>query len=132
MAKFYAKAPDGSDALLSIVLTGFTQSLQQNGWCKLPNGLLFQWFEHIFDTVYYPPYIIFTNNDIYEYQENFTLPIEGTILNAMISKENDGYYMECTWINQIDRIANMQFIIPNNNIIPNSFNKRVNITCICV
>ena len=43
MAKFYAKAPDGSDALLSIVLTGFTQSLQQNGWCKLPNGLLFQW-----------------------------------------------------------------------------------------
>lgn len=93
---------------------------------------LFQWFEHIFDTVYYPPYIIFTNNDIYEYQENFTLPIEGTILNAMISKENDGYYMECTWINQIDRIANMQFIIPNNNIIPNSFNKRVNITCICV
>ena len=43
MAKFYAKAPDGSDALLSIVLTGFTQSLQQNGWCKLPNGLLIQW-----------------------------------------------------------------------------------------
>ena len=43
MAKFYAKAPDGSDALLSIVLTGFTQSLQQNGWCKLPNSLIFQW-----------------------------------------------------------------------------------------
>ena len=43
MAKLYAKAPDGSDALLSIVITGFTQSLQQNGWCKLPNGLLFQW-----------------------------------------------------------------------------------------
>ena len=45
MAKLYAKAPDGSDALLSIVITGFTQSLQQNGWCKLPNGLLFQWSE---------------------------------------------------------------------------------------
>ena len=44
MAKLYAKAPDGSDALLPIVITGFTQSLQQNGWCKLPNGLLFQWF----------------------------------------------------------------------------------------
>ena len=43
MAKLYAKAPDGSDALLSIVITGFTQSLQQNGWCKLPNGLLLQW-----------------------------------------------------------------------------------------
>ena len=43
MAKLYAKAPDGSDALLSIVITGFTQSLQQNGWCKLPNGLLIQW-----------------------------------------------------------------------------------------
>ena len=46
MAKLYAKAPDGSDALLSIVITGFTQSLQQNGWCKLPNGLLFQWPGH--------------------------------------------------------------------------------------
>ena len=43
MAKLYAKAPDGSDALLSIVITGFTQSLQQNGWCKLPNSLIFQW-----------------------------------------------------------------------------------------
>ena len=46
MAKLYAKAPDGSDALLSIVITGFTQSLQQNGWCKLPNGLLIQWREN--------------------------------------------------------------------------------------
>lgn len=53
MAKFYAKAPDGSDALLSIVLTGFTQSLQQNGWCKLPNGLLFQWQRDV-DSIPYP------------------------------------------------------------------------------
>ena len=45
MAKFYAKAPDGSDATLSITVSGFTQSLQQNGWCKMPNGLILQWFE---------------------------------------------------------------------------------------
>ena len=43
MAKLYAKSPSGEDALLSISITGFTQSLQQNGWCKLPNGLLLQW-----------------------------------------------------------------------------------------
>ena len=43
MAKLYAKSPSGEDALLSISITGFTQSLQQNGWCKLPNGLLVQW-----------------------------------------------------------------------------------------
>ena len=43
MAKFYAKAPDGSDATLSITVSGFTQSLQQNGWCKMPNGLILQW-----------------------------------------------------------------------------------------
>ena len=60
MAKLYAKAPDGSDALLSIVITGFTQSLQQNGWCKLPNSLIFQWSK-AFATVlgdtnrYWPP-----------------------------------------------------------------------------
>lgn len=43
MAKFYAKAPNGSDATLSITVSGFTQSLQQNGWCKMPNGLILQW-----------------------------------------------------------------------------------------
>ena len=43
MAKFYAKAPDGTDATLSITVEGFTQSLQQNGWCKMPNGLILQW-----------------------------------------------------------------------------------------
>ena len=45
MAKFYAKAPNGDDAVLSISIQAFTQSLQQNGWCKLPNGLIIQWFE---------------------------------------------------------------------------------------
>ena len=44
MAKFYAKAPNGDDAVLSISIQNFTQSLQQNGWCKLPNGLIIQWF----------------------------------------------------------------------------------------
>lgn len=51
MAKLYAKAPDGSDALLSIVITGFTQSLQQNGWCKLPNGLLIQWCHPVYNNI---------------------------------------------------------------------------------
>ena len=43
MAKFYAVDANGNSALLSINIQGFTQSLQQNGWCKLPNGLILQW-----------------------------------------------------------------------------------------
>ena len=67
MAKLYAKAPDGSDALLSIVITGFTQSLQQNGWCKLPNSLIFQWqiAEDLGNTTYTLNFPISFNSDIY-------------------------------------------------------------------
>ena len=43
MAKFYAIAPNGDSAVLSISLQNMDQSLQQNGWCKLPNGLIIQW-----------------------------------------------------------------------------------------
>lgn len=43
MAKFYAVAPNGDSAVLSISLQNMDQSLQQNGWCKLPNGLIIQW-----------------------------------------------------------------------------------------
>ena len=43
MAKFYAVDANGNSALLSIPMQGFTQSLQQDGWCKLPNGLILQW-----------------------------------------------------------------------------------------
>ena len=50
MAKFYAKAPNGDDAVLSISIQNFTQSLQQNGWCKLPNGLIIQWYNPTYST----------------------------------------------------------------------------------
>ena len=101
MAKLYAKAPDGSDALLSIVITGFTQSLQQNGWCKLPNGLLFQWSQ-----AYATPS---NSNDRY-----FPPPLETTALsiqaihsgrdgNVNIINSNRGenwnitYYFKTNW-----------------------------------
>ena len=73
MAKFYAKAPDGSDALLSIVLTGFTQSLQQNGWCKLPNGLLIQWS------------LMYGNESIRWQQITYTYPITFSWLFSVLT-----------------------------------------------
>ena len=45
MATLYAYSPNGTQATLSYSVIGFTQSLAQNGWCKLPNGLILQWFE---------------------------------------------------------------------------------------
>ena len=50
MATLYAYSPNGTQATLSYSVIGFTQSLQQNGWCKLPNGLILQW--GCFDTVW--------------------------------------------------------------------------------
>lgn len=43
MATLYAYSPNGTQATLSYSVIGFTQSLEQNGWCKLPNGLILQW-----------------------------------------------------------------------------------------
>ena len=46
MATLYAYSPNGTQATLSYSVIGFTQSLAQNGWCKLPNGLILQWQFH--------------------------------------------------------------------------------------
>lgn len=65
MATLYAYSPNGTQATLSYSVIGFTQSLAQNGWCKLPNGLILQWgyckgfinnkipFPITFNSVYY-------------------------------------------------------------------------------
>lgn len=45
MATLYAYSPNGTQATLSYSVIGFTQSLEQNGWCKLPNGLILQWIK---------------------------------------------------------------------------------------
>ena len=58
MATLYAYSPNGTQATLSYSVIGFTQSLAQNGWCKLPNGLIFQWRFDTFTSqnqiVYFP------------------------------------------------------------------------------
>lgn len=43
MAYIYAKSPNGTTQSINIDTMNITSSLQQNGWCKLPNGLIFQW-----------------------------------------------------------------------------------------
>ena len=69
MAKFYAQDANGNSAVLSISLQNFTQSLAQNGWCKLPNGLILQWLS---DSLYALEYE--TIYDVYGFI--FKLPIE--------------------------------------------------------
>lgn len=91
MAKLYAKAPDGSDALLSIVITGFTQSLQQNGWCKLPNGLLIQWqtATKLKNESYTLNFPISFNSDIYYIAYSFNTEIYDHIYFFSIYKNNN-------------------------------------------
>ena len=43
MAKLYVKSPNGANHNMTIVTSGVTESLEHNGWCKLPNGLIVQW-----------------------------------------------------------------------------------------
>ena len=43
MAVLHVKSPNGTTYNMTIVTSGVTESLQPNGWCKLPNGLLIQW-----------------------------------------------------------------------------------------
>lgn len=45
MATLYAYSPNGTQATLPVNVMGFTQSLATNGWCKLPNDLIFQWLK---------------------------------------------------------------------------------------
>lgn len=64
MATLYAYSPNGTQATLDYTIMGFTQSLQQNGWSKLPNGLILQWRSGMISTgeftiIYFP--INFTN-----------------------------------------------------------------------
>lgn len=53
MATLYAYSPNGTQATLPVNIQGFTQSLVANGWCRLPNGWIFQWGAATSTTVYY-------------------------------------------------------------------------------
>lgn len=44
MATLYAYSPNGTQATLPVSIQGFTQSFNTNGWVKLPNGVIIQWF----------------------------------------------------------------------------------------
>ena len=45
MAILHVKTPNGTTKTVDLETMNITSSLQQNGWCKLPNGLIIQWFE---------------------------------------------------------------------------------------
>ena len=99
MAKLYAKAPDGSDALLSIVITGFTQSLQQNGWCKLPNGLLIQWRAN--------PSISGDRSSTLSFPISFTKTRYAGVLTIIGSRTGEG--STSAYYNDIDNITKFKF-----------------------
>ena len=44
MAILHVKTPNGTTKTVDLETMNITSSLQQNGWCKLPNGLIIQWF----------------------------------------------------------------------------------------
>lgn len=95
MAKFYAKAPDGTDATLSITVEGFTQSLQQNGWCKMPNGLILQWGKII-------------AKDTYQTKFTFPIPFNKSSFIVELTRLDYGYEwtliaeelnnISCSWV----------------------------------
>lgn len=43
MAILHVKTPNGTTKTVDLETMNITSSLQQNGWCKLPNGLIIQW-----------------------------------------------------------------------------------------
>ena len=44
MAVLHVKSPNGTTYNMTIVTSGSpTESLQQNGWGKFPNGIMIQW-----------------------------------------------------------------------------------------
>ena len=43
MAVLHVKSPNGTSYSMTIVTSGTTESIQANGWCKFPNGLMLQW-----------------------------------------------------------------------------------------
>ena len=45
MAILHVKTPNGTTKTVDLETMNITSSLQQNGWCKLPNGLIIQWGE---------------------------------------------------------------------------------------
>ena len=84
MATLYAYSPNGTQATLSYSVIGFTQSLQQNGWCKLPNGLILQWGS--------------ANETRTKGYHTFNFPISATILIVVsMLKSNRNGVLELGW-----------------------------------
>ena len=46
MATLYVKTPGGTQVSVNLATMNIESDLQQNGWCKLPNGLIIQWTEN--------------------------------------------------------------------------------------
>lgn len=46
MAILHVKTPNGTTKTVDLETMNITSSLKQNGWCKLPNGLIIQWISN--------------------------------------------------------------------------------------
>lgn len=91
MATLYAYSPNGTQATLSYEVIGFTQSLQQNGWCKLPNGLILQWGEAVYGDMNFP--ISFT----IECFSSLGTPKDYYKLDPLVCTKASITGMTCTW-----------------------------------
>ena len=88
MAILHVKSPDGTDYNMTIETSGTTESIQPNGWCKLPNRLMIQW-QTWWDTVnaYAGPGYFSSGNVIWP-----TVFPNGTIMVLMCPSE------ACAWV----------------------------------
>ena len=55
MAILHVKTPSGTTKTVDLETMNIESSLQQNGWCKLPNGLIIQWQTAYYSSNVYPP-----------------------------------------------------------------------------
>lgn len=46
MAILHVKTPNGTTKDVNLETMNIESDLQQNGWCKLPNGLIIQWISN--------------------------------------------------------------------------------------
>ena len=63
MAILHVKTPNGTTKDVNLETMNIESDLQQNGWCKLPNGLIIQWRQadvHGQEEIYLP--ISFTSD----------------------------------------------------------------------
>ncbi|AKD37521.1 putative variable tail fiber protein [Pasteurella multocida subsp. multocida OH4807] len=93
----YSQISDFEQGVLAYINQGFTQSFNENGWCKLPNGLILQWGKVSSGG----------SSEGREYQVN--MPISAKILSVVAMPIVSSVSIEFDWWLQITRYEKGRF-----------------------